>query len=507
VFAKRHFVVLSTLVFIFFALIIFSSRPSEAQNAGGTCSALAEEALNQSGQNCDGLGINAACYGYNRVSVLFNQDVAEDQFSKPADRADVSVLQSIETSAYDQTSDFWGIAVMKLQANIPNTLPGQAVTFILMGETQVQDAVPPESQMLPSAAVITVQPSARSNVRSKPSLRANVLVAVEAGVDLQADAVDETGNWLRVVANGVPGWINRATVGDVDASTLPTITSEAMSPMQAFYLKTKFGKAECDEAPSALLVQGPKNLSIDLSVNGANITIHSTVLFRTIDENTLELIVLDGEAVVDGLVIPTGFRSVISLKDLQVSLPGLAENLQTVSTADGNWTDCLPISDEERVSLQTFTNIPANLLSYPVTIPEGVSGACAQPGSAPPLSSQPSTNTQGVDCSAFRPTSPLGGASYGLNTFYWDAAPGATSYRVKLYDANGNFAGSMDTSGAQTSLDLDTAIAGTGYSFSWEVEALVDGQSACSSNRVTMGLGAPPAPQNLPVGTPGPTPT
>ncbi len=504
--AKRPFIVLSTLAFVFLALIVFTSRPSEAQTEGGVCSALAEEALNQSGQNCNGLGVNAACYGYNRVSVLFNQDVPEDQFSKPADRADVAELQSIETSAYDQNSDFWGIAVMKLQANIPNTLPGQAVTFILMGETQVQDAVPPESQVLPSTAVISVTPSTRSNVRSKPSLRANVLVAVDAGIELKADAVDETGNWLRVVANGVPGWINRETLGEVDASTLPTITSEAMSPMQAFYLKTKFGKPECNEAPSALLVQGPKNLAVDLTVNGANITIHSTVLFRTIDANTLELIVLDGQAIVEGLSIPTGFRTVISLKDLQVNLPGLAEDLQTVSTVDGNWTDCTPISDEERVELQTYANIPASLLSYPVTIPEGVSGGCVKPGSTPPPSDASNgNNTLGVDCSAFRPTSPLGGASYGPNTFYWDAAFGATNYRVKLYDSNGNFAGAVDTSGAQTSLSLDTAIAGTGYSFGWEVEALVDGQSACSTSRITTGLGAPPAPK--PPVTPAPTPT
>ena len=50
--------------------------------------------------------------------------------------------------------------------------------------------------------------------------KANVLVAVEAGTELKADAVDETGNWLRVVANGVPGWINRETLGEVGELSL-----------------------------------------------------------------------------------------------------------------------------------------------------------------------------------------------------------------------------------------------------------------------------------------------
>jgi hypothetical protein len=199
---------------------------------------------------------------------------------------------------------------------------------------------------------------------------------------------------------------------------------------------------------------------------------------------------------------------VISLKTLEASAPSLAATAQSLPVVDGNWTDCLPISDEERVELQTFANIPANLLSYPVTIPDSVSGGCVKPGSTPPPSNQSNGNNRfGVDCSAFRPTSPLEGASYGPNTFYWDPALGATNYRVKLYDASGNFAGSVDTSGAQTSLSLDTAIAGTGYSFGWEVEALVDGKSACSTSRITTGLGAPPAPvQPIPASI-QPTPT
>jgi hypothetical protein len=493
---KRPVIFLSLVTILLFTFGVFSSWTSEARYGSNACSALALEAMNQSATNCDGLSTNIACYGYNRVSVLFNRDVPEDLFSKPADRADLPDLQSIETSAYDQASDFWGVAVMKLQANIPNTLPGQSVTFILMGETQVADAVPPDQQLLPSSAVVAVAPTTRTNVRSKPSGRSNVLLAVNQGQELQADAIDESGMWLRVVANGVPGWISRAALGGPDVSSLPVITSETLAPMQAFYLKTKFGKPECAQAPSALLVQGPKNLSIDLSVNGASITIHSTVLFRTLDEDTMELLVLDGQAVVDGLTIPTGFRSLISLKTLEATNPELASLAGTVSVADGKWTDCMPITDDERAELQTLANIPASLLSYPVTIPNDVSGDCLKPGQSAFSTGQTTTqNMPGVDCRAFRPTSPLGGASYGPNTFYWDAAPGATSYRVRLYSADGTFAGLVNTGGAETSVSLDTAIAGSNtYSFSWEVEALKDGQVACTTNRITMALGAPPPP-------------
>ncbi|MBZ0289888.1 MAG: hypothetical protein K8I30_19855, partial [Anaerolineae bacterium] len=170
--------------------------------------------------------------------------------------------------------------------------------------------------------------------------------------------------------------------------------------------------------------------------------------------------------------------------------------VQDVAVVEGEWTDCLPITDEQRASLQSLADIPASLLSYPVTIPGEVSGNCLRPGqSVFSGNGQSTTSTiRGVDCSGFRPTSPLGGASYGPNTFYWDAAAGATSYRVRLYDAGGTLAGVVNTGGAETSLSLDTAIAGTGYRFSWEVVALKDGREACTTSRVTMALGAPPPP-------------
>jgi hypothetical protein len=510
---KRSIIIFTTISIFVFTMLILAPKTSEAQTDNlSVCSELAQEALNQSAQNCGDLGVNAACYGYNRVSVLFNSDLSEDLFSEPADRADVAQLQTIETSAYNLNSEFWGVAVMKLQANIPNTLPGQSVTFILMGETEVVDAAPDDSLVLPSTVTVAVQPLNRSNIRSRPTTRANVVAIVESGQALEADAVNETGSWVRVTANGIPGWISSLAVGDPDVSTLPVITGESFAPMQAFYLKTKFGKPECDEAPSTLLVQGPKNIAIDLRVNGADITISSTVLFRTTDENTLELTVLEGKAVVSNLTIPAGFRSFVPLTTNGETPEATVEPL---AVASGDWQGCQPLTDEERASLQTFTNIPASLLSYAITVPDQASGNCPRQGQIT-TNPQGQNNTQqtnrNVDCSNFRPTSPLGGASFGLNTFYWDPAPGATSYRVKLYNINGAYAGAAETSGSGTSLNLDTSIASGGYSFTWEVEALVNGQVACTSSSVTMSLGAPQPPPQSPgqpsfMATPSPAAT
>jgi hypothetical protein len=106
-----------------------------------------------------------------------------------------------------------------------------------------------------------------------------------------------------------------------------------------------------------------------------------------------------------------------------------------------------------------------------------------------------------VDCGSFRATSPLDGLNYGQNTFYWDPAPGATGHRVNIYNVGeqgGALAASYDTGGDRTSLTaaITHETVGFGFSFAWEVQALINGQVACTSTRYTVPRGVPP---------PGPT--
>jgi LysM repeat protein len=95
-----------------------------------------------------------------------------------------------------------------------------------------------------------------------------------------------------------------------------------------------------------------------------------------------------------------------------------------------------------------------------------------------------------ADCSRFRATSPLDGLAHGSNTFYWDAAPGATSYRVNIYnlELGGALMVSYETSGLLTHLqgDAGDTAAGGGFHFAWEVQALVSDLVACSSPRIVI---------------------
>ncbi|MCC6614355.1 MAG: LysM peptidoglycan-binding domain-containing protein [Anaerolineae bacterium] len=102
-----------------------------------------------------------------------------------------------------------------------------------------------------------------------------------------------------------------------------------------------------------------------------------------------------------------------------------------------------------------------------------------------------------VDCSRFRVTSPRDGFTYGTQTFYWDGAPGATSYRVLVYsyDVNpGSLVAVSEVSGLETSTSLPMGVGyvGPGFRFSYTVQALVADSVVCSTPLLTMYREVPP---------------
>ncbi|MCP4508312.1 MAG: hypothetical protein GY826_18215, partial [Fuerstiella sp.] len=131
---------------------------------------------------------------------------------------------------------------------------------------------------------------------------------VEVGTGLLADGLSSDSNWLRVVYGDVPGWVNRnALISIPDLDTLPVISANQHTPMQAFYFSTGIGTPSCNEAESALTVQSPENLSVNLSVNGVDIRVGSTVTFQSLAENRMRMTVHAGEVeTVDGRLIPAG---------------------------------------------------------------------------------------------------------------------------------------------------------------------------------------------------------
>ncbi|MCC6801516.1 MAG: hypothetical protein IT319_01430 [Anaerolineae bacterium] len=331
---------LRLLLLAVFALLITGAFVfTHAQESPASCPALIEQALNAIGDNCGGLGRNSACYGYQFVDATFTQATAPEFFTQPSDRADLVSLKSIGTTPLDTLLDQWGIALLSLQANLPDTLPGQNTVFMLLGDSEVENAVDP-ADVFPGGAVVDVTTRVAAGLFYRPDATDDVIGAIPAGVTLTADARTEDSLWLRIVYEGVPGWVTQPVLiaqGAID--TLPVMEPNMQSPMQSFYLRTGITGTECTEAPDSLVVQGPVGLTVDINANGADIRLGSTIALRIIPINPelaaqfaalygdisnivflLEVDVIDGQAILnhgtdEEVVVPEGYRTIRCLND------------------------------------------------------------------------------------------------------------------------------------------------------------------------------------------------
>jgi murein DD-endopeptidase MepM/ murein hydrolase activator NlpD len=96
-----------------------------------------------------------------------------------------------------------------------------------------------------------------------------------------------------------------------------------------------------------------------------------------------------------------------------------------------------------------------------------------------------------VDCTNFRPTQPLQGFTNTRQVFFWEAAPGATSYRILVYNADlsaGTLVAVQDVPSPTTtaSLPFGTDSIGVGFRFSYRIQALVADSVVCSTPLLTM---------------------
>ncbi len=113
--------------------------------AQSECPAIVETALSAVDQFCQEIGRNQACYGNIAIDAQAKPAAQDFRFESIGDVANVADLQSLRLSPLDEANGRWGVAVMRLQANIPDTLPGQNVTFLMFGDVEIS-AVEDEGQ-------------------------------------------------------------------------------------------------------------------------------------------------------------------------------------------------------------------------------------------------------------------------------------------------------------------------------------------------------------------------
>lgn len=119
-------------------LILLTLIVTFSAQAQGECSALVEQAIALSEEVCSDTQRNQACYGNNQIVVEVTTD--DFEFDSVGDHIDLSTVQSMTLSDLNEANDEWGVSLLQIQANLPATLPGQNVTFVLFGDVSIEEA-------------------------------------------------------------------------------------------------------------------------------------------------------------------------------------------------------------------------------------------------------------------------------------------------------------------------------------------------------------------------------
>lgn len=350
-------IIQSTLVL----LLCICLMPSAAVDAQD-CPSIVLEALDATDQNCAVTVRNSLCYGNGWLDAIPQTGVASFAFSFPGDEVEVSQVQTLRVGAMDEIAGTWGVALMNIQASLPDTLPGQNVTILLFGDVQLENAVRP--LVLGQPAYIHTTEGDSMNIRTGPSLNDSVLVTLANGTQVTVvdGPVDNGGYrfWEIRLANGATGWV----VEDVDDNNerLPTLVRDPgmfYGPMQAFYFSSGIGDAACATAPdSGILIQTPEGASeLTVSANEVTIELGSTVYMQAQAQDNMVISVLEGQARVSALG-----QTQTALSGTQIQV-GMNANLRPtqVPTAPQPFDPAL------------LTTLPVNLLPRPIMPDTGTS--------------------------------------------------------------------------------------------------------------------------------------
>jgi len=116
------------------------------------CPALVQTALDSVDATCAETGRNQACYGNVSIDLQAQADATVESFEAPGDTIDLGDVATMSLAPLDEVAQTWGVALMKVQANVPDTLPGQNVTFLLFGDVVIENAADDESGFTPMQA-------------------------------------------------------------------------------------------------------------------------------------------------------------------------------------------------------------------------------------------------------------------------------------------------------------------------------------------------------------------
>jgi hypothetical protein len=373
--------VLSTTPSIIHAepLVPFSPSVSFQEN---TCTELVRDAFSQLGTNCADTEFNSICYGFSTVTPSF-LTLDETLLSEPGDTAELTDLESVMTSPLNTENSEYGIALLKIQADIHSSI--EPSTFILIGEGQLESAVTPENQVLPIEP-INVTTATVAQAFAEPGGE-EVVGEIPIGETLLADGISVDGDFVRVLFEAeetkLNAWVNVADLESVETVDLPTFGPDSRTPMQAFYLDTSTANEAClqETAPPLLLVQTPSEFKgVNIKLNEIDVSFEeATTVFHLSAPDTLEVYSLGGMTTLfpdttNELLVPPGYKTQLCLRP--------AEDLGVEGDIDDKGLDdtcgqpsIQPISQADIDLLTPLEDLPTNVTNRPVHIPVIIIGS------------------------------------------------------------------------------------------------------------------------------------
>jgi hypothetical protein len=323
------------------------------------CQKYVKAALDATNKGCANTGRNQVCYGNISIKAEAQSGVTDFTFDQPGQIVPITSIQRLQLGVLNPDNQTWGVALFRIQADLPDTAPGQNVTLLAFGDVDIQDAgqAPGPSFNVTTASTVTA--------RTMPSNTGPVLGTLPKNYALIASGRTDDGLWLYVHPPSITtqhGWVLASavtTTDDINSLMVIDPTKPVYGPMQAFYLRTGVGEATCKGAPpDGILIQSPKQKArVNLSINDVKINVGSTLYLFTQSgadktSSKLALATLEGSA-----TVASGGRSQTVNVGSQVEVP-----------VDANLKASGPPGPVHPADLNVLRTLPVGNMPVPVNV-------------------------------------------------------------------------------------------------------------------------------------------
>lgn len=293
-----------------------------SQDDDTACQSLVMQAMRAVSSACTNTGRNEACFGHTQIQARYQPGVGFTPFGTSGDKVPLINLSSLVTLPANPEAGIWGVAVMQVQADLPDTTT-EDVTMVLFGDTSVENLLDPTAPQALTCDV-TNPGTERLSLRRGPAEDTPLAGYLEPGQTLTVIGRSEAADWVWVRTGTSTAWVPADQISmDCPVESLAAASADSVppnhGPMQAINLRTG-APTTCETAPNGLLVRSPTGSQVSLYVNGVLLEMSSGA-FLTATEDDKMTVTATG-----GVVKATASMETVALAPLQsaeIPLSGL----------------------------------------------------------------------------------------------------------------------------------------------------------------------------------------